>query len=67
MRITVRLEEDLGLAVSRLAGGNLAGWVRGLIEREVGGPSDSLESRVDRLEDFQALIEVKMQVGNAWR
>ena len=75
MRITVRLEEGIGEEVSRLAGGNLAGWVRGLIEREVGVPADPLASKVERLlgrvdvledgvstlQGFKAMIEEKMK------
>ena len=61
-QITVRVGEELEEALRKACGGNLAGYVRGVLEREVGEGDrwERLVKRVDSLEDFQSMIEERI-------
>ena len=61
-QITVRVGEELEEALRKACGGNLAGYVRGVLEREVGEGDrwERLVKRVDSLEDFQKDIEERI-------
>ena len=62
-RLNLRMDDELIGRVKAVCGdGGVSGWFRELALRELGGrPEDRVLARLDKLEDFQASIELKMQ------
>ena len=54
-------DELIGQGKAVCGDGGVSGWFRELALRELGGrPEDRVLARLDKLEDFQASIELKM-------